>query len=54
MEMVLQRARSWDIISGKRKKGEISTWATDDWEKKVEDGLTAIGLTIEHDQKAYP
>src|ERR1700678_2873536 len=53
MEMILRRAGWWEVISGKRKKGEISTRATDDWEEKAEDGLTAIGLTIEHDQKAY-
>lgn len=48
--MVLRRAGSWNIVNGTKQKPETGG---EDWEKKAEEALTYIGLTVETSQYSY-
>jgi hypothetical protein len=50
IQMVLWRAGSWEIISGALPKPETGS---EDWEKKADEGLTFIGLSVDTTQYAY-
>lgn len=51
MEMILRRSGSWSVINGKTTRPDDKTAAT--WDSLSEDGLTAIGLSIEQSQTSY-
>ncbi|KAJ7738630.1 hypothetical protein B0H16DRAFT_1379177, partial [Mycena metata] len=50
--MVLRRSGCWDIVNGTVSKPSTRD-AAEKWEIKSEDGLTAIGLTVDADQYQY-
>ncbi|KAJ8486898.1 hypothetical protein ONZ45_g14517 [Pleurotus djamor] len=52
MSMVLRRAGCWEVVSGETKKPTTRDGLAE-WEKKAEEGFTAIGLTIEPSQYNY-
>ena len=49
IQMVLRRAGSREIISGTKPKPETGG---EDWEKKADEGLTFIGLSVDTTQYA--
>jgi hypothetical protein len=54
ISMVMRRAGTWKVVSGVTKKPtKKDTDELKEWEELAEDGLTAIGLTIEQSQKQY-
>jgi gag-polypeptide of LTR copia-type/Zinc knuckle len=50
ISMVLRRAGCWDVLT---KDKPATRSSGDDWEKKSEEALTYIGLTISQDQYSY-
>jgi len=51
--MVLRRAGCCEVISGKPAKSPGTRATGDDWDKRSEEGLTAIGLTIQPNQYRF-
>lgn len=52
ISMVLRRADCWDIVRGEEKKPSTRDGA-EKWDAKANEGLTAIGLTVDSDQYQY-
>jgi len=50
--MVLRRAGCWEIVQGKELRPTTRD-AADKWDAKADEGLTAIGLTVDSDQYQY-
>ena len=50
ISMVLRQASCWDILT---KEKPATRASGDDWEKKAEEALTYIGLTISENQYSY-
>lgn len=53
MQMVLRRSGSWDVVSGATSPPSKDSKEMVDWIAKSEDGLTAIGLSLEQSQTAH-
>lgn len=54
ISMVLRRAGCWEVVNGDTKQPtKDTTRSAEDWTEKSEQGLTAIGLTVDPSQYHY-
>lgn len=53
LTMVLRRAGSWDVIAEVQPERPTTREAQKEWDRKLEDVLTAIGLTVDPSQYQY-